>query len=121
MSEIEKEDIKEKEMLVLEELSKAFPNKDVSNITISNPALYYKVVRIAFAYDQTTQQWLKSKGFTYITSNARSRLSANQISNKEREADLLPLKKTYFDYFTVDSLRGTVGGKKVIEMKRVIM
>ena len=90
-----KEDIKEKEMQVLEELCKQFPNKDVSNITNINSTLYYKIVRIAFAYDQTTQQWLKSKGFTYITSNAGNRLSATQISLKEREADLLPLKKKY--------------------------
>ena len=90
-----KEDIKEKEMQVLEELSKTFPNKDVSNITNVAPTLYYKMIRVSFAYDQTASQWLKGKGFTYKTSNAGSRLSATQISNKEREADLLPLKKKY--------------------------
>lgn len=90
-----KEDIREKEMQVLEELSKTFPNKDVSNITNVAPALYYKMIRVSFAYDQTAQQWLKGKGFTYKTSNAGSRLSANQISNEEREADLLPLKNKY--------------------------
>ena len=90
-----KEDIKEKEMQVLEELHKTFPNKDVSNITNVAPALYFKMIRVCFAYDQTTKQWLKSKGFTYITSNAGSRLSATQISHKERETELMPLKKKY--------------------------
>ena len=90
-----KEDIKEKEMQVLEELSKTFPNKDVSNITNIAPALYYKMIKVCFAYDQTAPQWLKSKGFTYITSNAGSRLSSTQISLKEREKEMLPLKKKY--------------------------
>jgi len=90
-----KEDIKEKEIEVLEELSKAFPNKEISNITNTNSTLYYKIVRVAFAYDQTTQQWLQSKGFAYLTSNAGTRLSATQISLTEREGDLLPLKKKY--------------------------
>lgn len=90
-----KEDIKEKEMQVFEELSKMFPNKDVSNITNIAPTLYYQMVRISFAYDQTVQQWLKSKGFTYKTSNAGTRLSATQISLNERKEQLLPLKKKY--------------------------
>ena len=89
------EDIKEKEMQVLEELSETFPNKDVSNITNIAPTLYYKMIRVCFAYDQTAPQWLKSKGFTYITSNAGNRLSSTLISLNEREKDLLPLKKKY--------------------------
>ncbi len=90
-----KENVKPKEIQVLEELSKIFPDGKVSNITNIAPALYYKIIRISFAHDQTAQQWLKSKGFTYITSNAGSRLSATQISMSERQKEMLPLKRKY--------------------------
>jgi len=52
-------------------------------------------VRISFAHDQTVQQWLKSKGFLYVTSNASSRLSSTRITLSERQKEMLPLKKKY--------------------------
>lgn len=90
-----KEDIKQKETQVLEELSSLFPNREVSNITNIAPKLYHRIVRISFAHDQTAQQWLKSKGFSYKTSNAGTRLSATQVDFKQREKEMLPLKKKY--------------------------
>lgn len=99
-----KENVNPKEMQVLEELSKIFPNREVSNLTKVAPALYYKIVRISFAHDQTVQQWLKDKGFSYITSNAGTRLSATQISMSERQKEMLPLKKKYTNKIYKDNM-----------------
>ena len=99
-----KEDIKEKELQIIEELYKTFPNRDVSNITNVAPKLYYQMVRISFAYDKTVQQWLDGKGFTYKTSNAGSRLSATQVSLRDREKELLPFKKKYTKKLLKDNI-----------------
>jgi len=88
-------DIETKELEVLEELAMIFPDKNVSNITNIARSLYDKIVRISFAHDQTVQQWLKSKGFLYVTSNASSRLSSTRITLSERQKEMLPLKKKY--------------------------
>ena len=52
--------------------------------------------------------------------NTKGYFDGNDTTLDAKDSYLLPLKKTYFDYFTVDSLRGTVGGKKVIEIQRLV-
>ena len=99
-----KEDIREREKQVLAELKQLFPNKVVSNITNIAPTLYYKIIKISFYYDKTAQQWLDSKGFTYKTSNAGTRLSATQITIDERTKDLMPYKKKYTKKFVKDDM-----------------
>lgn len=43
----------------------------------------------------------------------------NDLSEGATDSYLIPLKRTYFDYFTVNELKGYVGGKRTIEMERI--
>ena len=99
-------DVKIDEDKVIQELNKLYPNKVISNITNLAPALYFDVAKLSFANDLTIQQWLKTKGFNYITGIASSRLSTTQISFKSRVAELEPLKtkheKLILKYVTDD-------------------
>ena len=52
--------------------------------------------------------------------NSKGYFDGNDANADARDSYLLPLKRTFFDYFTVDALRGTVGGKKVIEIQRLV-
>lgn len=52
--------------------------------------------------------------------NSKGYFDGNDANADARDSFLLPLKRTFFDYFTVDALRGTVGGKKVIEIQRLV-
>lgn len=52
--------------------------------------------------------------------NSKGYFDGNDANADARDSYLLPLKRTFFDYFTVDTLRGTVGGKKVIEIQRLV-
>ena len=88
-------DIKVDENEVVKELNKLYPNKVVSNITNMAPNLYHDIAKLAFANDLTIQQWLKTKGFNYVTAIASSRLSTTQISFKSRVEELEPLKIKY--------------------------
>lgn len=87
--------IKVDEDEVVEELNKLYPNKVISNITNTASALYFDIAKLAFANDLTIEQWLKSKGFNYVTAIASSRLSTTQISFKSRVKELEPIKKKY--------------------------
>lgn len=52
--------------------------------------------------------------------NSKGYFDGNDANTDAKDSYLLPLKRTFFDYFTVDALRGTVGGKKVIEIQRLV-
>lgn len=52
--------------------------------------------------------------------NSKGYFDGNDANADAKDSYLLPLKRTFFDYFTVDALRGTVGGKKVIEIQRLV-
>jgi hypothetical protein len=52
--------------------------------------------------------------------NVKGYFDGNDSNLDAKDSYLLPLKKAYFDYFSVDSLRGTVGGRKAIEIQRLV-
>lgn len=52
--------------------------------------------------------------------NSKGYFDGNDANADAKDSYLLPLKRTFFDYFTVDTLRDTVGGKKVIEIQRLV-
>lgn len=91
----EKIDILTLEKNVLKELTILFPENDVSGITNIAPTLYHQMMRVCFAHNQTSTQWLNDNGFTYKTSNAGTRLSATLVDINERKEKLLPLKEKY--------------------------
>lgn len=45
--------------------------------------------------------------------------NGNDEKPEERESYLLPLKKTFFDYFQVSDLKGKVANREMIELKRL--
>ena len=51
--------------------------------------------------------------------NAKGFFNGNDESDDDKASYLLPLKTTYFDYFSAESLRGNVSGKKVFEIQRL--
>lgn len=88
-------EVKVDEVKVIKDLERLFPDKIVSNITNVAPETYYDIAKLSFANDLTIQQWLKTKGFNYVTAIASSRLSTTQISFKSRVEDLEPIRKKY--------------------------
>jgi len=91
----EKIDILTLEKKVLKDLNNLFPDKDVSGITNIAPTLYHQMMRVCFAHNQTSTEWLNENGFTYKTSNAGKRLTATLVDVNERKEILLPLKQKY--------------------------
>ena len=51
--------------------------------------------------------------------NSESFFDGNDSDPSAKESFLLPLKKTFFDYFSCSDLRGTTSGKKRIELIRL--
>lgn len=45
--------------------------------------------------------------------------NGNDLNETATDSFLIPLKRTYFDYFTTNNLRGSVCGKRMIEMERI--
>ena len=52
--------------------------------------------------------------------NANGYFAGNDSAVDAKDSYLLPLKKTYFDYFDVKQLRSMVAGKKAIEIQRLV-
>lgn len=52
--------------------------------------------------------------------NRASFFNGNDEKPDERDSYLLPIKKTFFDYFQVSDLMGKVGNKDMIEIKRLV-
>lgn len=84
---------KKDEQLVVKELTKLYPNKNVVSLYSEHPELYYKVLRCCRENNKSTTEWFKGYGFTYSSGQKQPRLSKTKVDGEARAEMLLNLKR----------------------------
>ena len=88
---------------ILANLTGLFPDRDVSGITSVSPTDYQKVVRLGFANDQTPQQWLETRGFSFPTAVDMPRLSTTKVDLDDRLAEINGLRSEYIKEYDTEN------------------
>lgn len=98
-----KPEVKIDEKEILANLTELFPDRDVSGITSVSPADYQKVVRLGFVNDQTPQQWLETRGFSFPTAVDMPRLSTTKVDLDDRLAEINGLRSEYIKEYDTEN------------------